>query len=851
MKWLVIPSLLAAVVWAASAAPPPIQGLPVEPSSKPAKRPGTNTVWAGLSVRRKLPLFAGPDGDTPLQKADAPVFNELVYIMKKTPNSRNPYLLARFRVENGRRVFDSWLGWARDEDLLLDGSTLTADAARQELMGKLGEFDPRFKSIKKWLPLAADRKYRNVTLRAITDPETGIRAFLDPVSAAQQAKEIEKAARTGAGTALAPFSFYHVLKMVPEGDEIHCLLARREKMDISDTMKPAVFRNNVLGWVPLKVLLFWTTREAFEPDFSAESVERRASANEAVTIWASRQEVDRSLSDSNATGLVPVYRESADDPLVQAFPWPANWMRYPVLEKYKDGDRLSYRIGLLGGKGGQSVTLATTADLVANLDLVKQTIQNAHVVQLVLVLDGTNSMSPVIEATREAITAFVKDLREDEQKQPELSKLEIRVAVVVYTDHPDKFPPPAPPLVRDSGRYFLVQKDDELKAFNDFMGSIKTAPNNFDLEEEPFEGIEHAAEKLTRPGPSSLSTRGATNLMLLIGNSGNNVKGRGFKGSPSTRMTLSNAIDCLGPRKYDGGAGVEERGARVMLFPVWTPYKPNLPEKKIWDEQVSELAKASGGTCSEIEFTSEAQTKAAPEKLRRQVHYALEETRENMRRQLDALRGKRIVKPGKPGQLTGPVHYQLALERLREVIGDEARFQQVVEQLSSSFFAQTYTTGRMPSDPKDRPRMRTCILLTIREVITLEKACGEIAKEYREALDDLDEKKTDTDTYRKLLVKVLAAVLGNITDDKELQKLEGLPLQDLQDRISVLPVRIACLGRDGPANDKEARDLCGALDRAAGRLKDLFTRDAAKRQFYPGGDATADPHVWAHEEELP
>jgi len=290
-----------------------------------------------------------------------------------------------------------------------------------------------------WVP----RKYVALQGEALQDPVTGVhlKAFLRP-SLAELEKAVDKtgkpasiAARTqprmDARTAkeLRFFNFYFVMAKTGDNAERDwAYLAMQYELGQDESHAQTVG----IGWVPLKYLQLWTTREAIQWSTAPGRPMRPGK------IWASPDDALAAGPEDQTNNNQYLFREPFDEG--GPVPQPPDRPRFPILrwedaERYRDKIQNQYpgwkllRVCVPGGLvNEQGIPVASEADI-AKLQSSLAIIQNRlQTLELMFVIDDTESMVDLFPYAARAVEQIVASA----QNLP--THPELRVGVVFYND---------------------------------------------------------------------------------------------------------------------------------------------------------------------------------------------------------------------------------------------------------------------------------------------------------------------------------------------------------------------------------------------------------------------------------
>ncbi len=848
-------------LWAAAPDLPPGRDL-----SKPAplNMPGKIIKWRAVIARSDLPVYQSFEGTGRIAEAP-PGLGEVCYVAHDHNRPGSPRRLLLGRFEKDGEQFVSWVGWVDECYVLDEARPLQVKAAREYLRTVMPPSHPMAKRVNTLLPDASREDYQNVTLKAVTHPERGKACFPRPVAA----EEYEAALKTGKALPLQPFAFFYVFKVAVEPKGVYCLLGPRSDVQL-DGIPGEKLRDQVSGWVDINSLILWTTREAFEYRLEPAALQSRVAGRRPIELYAS----DKDLRDwaqwelsgrKGPSAVKPIFSEELDHSKAPAFmlqPWPAEWMRYPILSSYNlqgqartpppgiSGRWLGYQLCMLGSTEGTGAYGggAGAPDIEESKKRLNAAVARMNVFELVLVIDTTGSMRPVFDPLKKAVVEMVRGLKARAlSERDELEKIQLRVGVVLYKDFKDQ---DSEYLTKTSNEFFDVMSTAGTDAFEKWMDTEVKDGGGGDGLEEPYEGIAAAVKQFLTPGDSqSRHTSGAARVCMVFGDAGNHDK-RG-----NTRLDGRDVLNLLQPVATGdrGGAGL----AKVQLHTVMTNLRPNhgvTPEAVQWKRQMPDLARQSGGTAHEVDFKDDAATAAAVERLGAALNTAIEARRALMRKELEAIRNGFGTSAGASGGggtgSVGAAPTVISRDRLGEILGKD-EVARLTTGLSKAFFSVVNAVEQVPGESEEKSRLKLSILLTEQEFIRIQSVCQILGVGLEDEISkgDLGRGGEKIETKIKdLVIKCMLAAFGETPTAGKVGALMAKSLPDIQLECSGLPVQFGCL-KKLPRDEDELKKMARVLKQKAGGLLQIIS--TKRERFFAAGVATGEKHIWVYREELP
>ena len=786
------------------------------------------------------------------------------------PTGARRLLLGKFADDGDK--FESWVGWVDEAYVVDEDKPLKVEQTRALLAKVLPKDHPLAAKAQQSLPDASGADFKNVTLKAVTHPERGKACFPRPIPA----DEYETASKTPEATLLQPFAFLYVYKIAVEPKNVYCLLGHKSELSTDEGFTGEKFKDQLAGWVDIDSLILWTTREAFEYRLEPAALEYRRKGTRPIELFAK----DKDLKDwaawemAGRTGDSPVksvYKEDLDPktaPKVMTEPWPATWMRYPILASYPlnppgvkpptgiDGKNwLGYQLCMLGkADDGKS---ATAEEIEKLKDKVNEAVRGTRVFELMLVIDTTGSMDPVFKPVMDGVQKVVEELkkRAKTEKTTDLDHIQLRVGVVLYKDFPDQ---DSVYLTKDSEEFFDVMTDEGLKKFKDWLTGATAggAAGGGDDLEEPFEGIKVAVHKFLDPKESKLHTKGAAPVIAIFGDSGNHVKGDAT--AKSTMLSYDDVLKMLEALGKDnlsgtGGKDAQKEVAKIQLHSVHAHLHKDdrtTDYSKKWDEQMPELAKKSGGTVHDVDLYDEASKDKALDALVAALTKTLDTRRDLLRIEIKRLQQEFGVTGEGSGLADLPVT-RIAKERLEEILGP-GEVDRIRKKLSTAFFSVIHSVEQAPGESEALSRMKLCILLTDQEFLKVQTACQILGEGLDEEVkkgglvgDKVEQK------IKELVIKIMLAAFGETPTIKRVNELMAKSMSEIQKEVNQLPVQFGCL-KNQPKSEDDLKKLVSILKEKANLMLDIIrTQTGDKKRFFPAGVATGENHIWLHKTELP
>lgn len=283
-----------------------------------------------------------------------------------------------------------------------------------------------------------------------------------------------------------------------DGEADYYLLSRSSRMPEGNI---DARRNTILGWAPKARLTFWDHRIALEPNWEKVAVQERKNKYKKAKFFADQPaaifykkglDVDnrRVVWDNDPLGERPI----------------GEWRRFPILKEFRNGTISAGVMGeIFSAQGSQmNITPEELAFIQRKLDDLEAKRRN---INMVFVIDGTNSMGPYFPALSKAVQQSMKELGRQRTNNV------FRFGAVIYRDWAE-------------GRDRLT----EVAALgSDVVSFLQNAEardlHDRDTPEAVFFGL---YEALRGTG----LTQNETNIIVLIGDAGNHNRQDGSQQDP-------------------------------------------------------------------------------------------------------------------------------------------------------------------------------------------------------------------------------------------------------------------------------------------------------------------------------
>lgn len=278
-------------------------------------------------------------------------------------------------------------------------------------------------------------------------------------------------------------TFYYIMKKRSDG---RVLLAREANIE-------RMVGDPLLGWVDYETYIPWNQRSCIEPNWKVNIVENKLKG-------ASVSIMDRGSSILSFGFGNRTYKNHSER---DKYRIPTTVLRYPILEISDDSIKCT-AFGLTRGE----VALEDAAE---NIDETRKEeekhLEKMSHLNLIIVIDGTQSMKPYFAAVKEAIKNGCESLGLNSEQ----NKYQAKVGLVIYRDYTDgnavtEFLP-----ISDVNDPLLMEYLDKGGDYG-----VQSAKADRTREEALYKGLEVALDNIKMGYEKDES-----NLMLVVGDCGN------------------------------------------------------------------------------------------------------------------------------------------------------------------------------------------------------------------------------------------------------------------------------------------------------------------------------------------
>lgn len=228
------------------------------------------------------------------------------------------------------------------------------------------------------------------------------------------------------------FDLFYVFKYSDTENSI--LLGRRPYFSALQHVDSDEF-GGIIGWVDLDRVLEWDHRVAIEPNFNDNAVNERFENNITTSIFSAYpgDNPKKWAVDFMRGNLGPeaemVWNDDIYDESGSFERRPGYWRRFPVIG---DSGQDIYKVMVMGELRGELGVIDEEDDMTVRQRL-NELINRVRNINVVFVIDGTNSMGPFYESAINSVQRIV-DIFEESGHESAAAK-ELRFGYVVYRDY--------------------------------------------------------------------------------------------------------------------------------------------------------------------------------------------------------------------------------------------------------------------------------------------------------------------------------------------------------------------------------------------------------------------------------
>lgn len=306
------------------------------------------------------------------------------------------------------------------------------------------------------------------------------------------------------------FDFYNLYKVEIIDDEKWYFVGNSDFIEYDETIAD---RNAGVGWVSEKKAVLWDTRLAIEQNWDLEAIQEFITHDKKATVWKEGnkglKEIIYSIEKKDYSDVLHYNNFSLDYIRPDG-----TFTRYPILEQKNtaivlknDKEIRIATIGVIGditgttdGKTSEKKTIRTSLEMARIKREMEKILRIKKQINILFVIDATNSMQPYYSAVKKAINSVISDYG--------ISENDLDFAVAIYRD-----------LKEGKERAFQISdfttNRSETIAFLDSV-LCNPHPKNQTIAEDMLYGLDRALEEASPKGMGKRS-----NFIVLIGDAGN------------------------------------------------------------------------------------------------------------------------------------------------------------------------------------------------------------------------------------------------------------------------------------------------------------------------------------------
>lgn len=229
------------------------------------------------------------------------------------------------------------------------------------------------------------------------------------------------------------FEIFFIYKYSPMHNSV--LLGRSQYFSQIDYNR-GVITSNIIGWVDLNRVLEWDTRVAIEPNWNADAVKEREQKNIHSSVFNPadgnpKERCAREFSRGQPSRNCEItWMENIQTGGNGALRRPGYWRRFPVINDLGQDVYEIMVMGELTSQTGQIISHDMDARARQSLNELIEKYRNINVV---FVIDGTNSMQPFYQSAVNSVDRMVETIKRTGEGLKNL-----RFGYVVYRDYAER-----------------------------------------------------------------------------------------------------------------------------------------------------------------------------------------------------------------------------------------------------------------------------------------------------------------------------------------------------------------------------------------------------------------------------
>jgi len=315
-------------------------------------------------------------------------------------------------------------------------------------------------------------------------------------------------------------------------------------------------RNIVLGWVPKARMCPWDTHQALEWDVPSTKAGAPARRKAPVKFYGSAQDaIDILHGKTTRADNTPIKEGFTEPDFVDgsARELLYNQMRFPILRpdpnefdqaKLPNVRGKLYKVGCVGSYYDENGKVVADEEQIQRLrDKIARVKEQVDIVEVLFVLDGTDSMTEYIKAARDAVKRITDSVRKDGRK--------VRIAMSYYRDvSPEEKRKKEPDPVKldqsvETSELVDVNDREAMKKFIEDSKYHRTEESG-DACEQMFHGLKRSIEKA-----GFNKDKYARKIVVLIGDCGDEADNKGHEAEIVAKL-IPTQTDSMGRKRLVG-----------------------------------------------------------------------------------------------------------------------------------------------------------------------------------------------------------------------------------------------------------------------------------------------------------
>lgn len=280
-------------------------------------------------------------------------------------------------------------------------------------------------------------------------------------------------------------------------------------------------RSDLIGWVPKEIVTQWDRRVAYAPSYGSNGA---AHTSRTIPVYKEKRDLDRYIAagmpvDPGIVNGQKLRSQSATNPPK------ATSLHMPDVGNDRNLDEISREVVTIARINED----AAEADLNSALAKIDRIRSQRNKLNIVFVMDATQSMGPYFGAVSNSIASIVESAQDISEGTT------VKFGAVIYRDYED-----------GNDRMKTIPLTSDITRFSKNIREIQCFSKDSDLPEALYMGITEGLAQLNLS-----SRRNETNLVILIGDAGNKPKSDGgYSSLEEVKKTLDQckaSIICFQP----------------------------------------------------------------------------------------------------------------------------------------------------------------------------------------------------------------------------------------------------------------------------------------------------------------